>query len=93
MTYQASCRHERIFRRPKREKIIEALRRGMGKSQAARTFCVSLSSVKRYAKLAEAGRSPPRRDPPPSPSSTSEPASSSKRTSKRAPFHHSATKV
>ncbi len=30
-----------------REKIIEALRRAMGKSQAARTFCVSLSSVKR----------------------------------------------
>jgi transposase len=39
-----------------REKIIEALRRGMGKSEAARTFCVSLSSVKRYAKLAEEGR-------------------------------------
>ena len=29
----------------------------MGKSQAARTFSVSLSSVKRYAKLAEEGRS------------------------------------
>jgi transposase len=57
MTYQASCRHERILRRPKREKIVEALRRGMGKSQAARTFCVSLSSVKRYAKLAEEGHS------------------------------------
>jgi transposase len=40
-----------------REKIIEALGRGMGKSQAARTFSVSLSSVKRYAKLAEEGRS------------------------------------
>ena len=40
-----------------REKIIEALRRGMGKSEAARTFSVSLSSVKRYAKLAEEGRS------------------------------------
>jgi|SRR5215212_898041 len=40
-----------------REKIIEALRRGMGKSEAARTFCVSLSSVKRYAKLAQEGRS------------------------------------
>jgi transposase len=39
-----------------REKIIEALRRGMGKSEAARTFSVSLSSVKRYAKLAEEGR-------------------------------------
>ncbi len=40
-----------------REKIIEALRRGRGKSEAARTFCLSLSSVKRYAKLAEEGRS------------------------------------
>jgi transposase len=40
-----------------REKILEALRRGMGKSQAARTFSVSLSSVKRYAKLAQEGRS------------------------------------
>jgi transposase len=39
-----------------REKIVEALRRGMGKSQAARTFSVSLSSVKRYAKLAQEGR-------------------------------------
>jgi hypothetical protein len=33
-----------------REKIIEALGRGMGKSEAARTFSVSLSSVKRYAR-------------------------------------------
>jgi transposase len=40
-----------------REKVVEALERGMGKSQAARTFCVSLSSVKRYAKLAQEGRS------------------------------------
>jgi transposase len=40
-----------------REKIVEALRRGMEKSQAARTFSVSLSSVKRYAKRAEEGRS------------------------------------
>jgi transposase len=40
-----------------REKIVEALERGMGKSQAARTFSVSLSSVKRYAKRAEEGRS------------------------------------
>ncbi len=38
-------------------KIVEALRRGMGKSQAARTFSLSLSSVKRYAKLAEEGSS------------------------------------
>ncbi len=39
-----------------RQKIVETLRRGMGKSQAARTFSVSLSSVKRYAKMAEEGR-------------------------------------
>jgi len=40
-----------------RMKIVEALERGMGKSQAARTFSVSLSSVKRYCRLAEEGRS------------------------------------
>jgi transposase len=40
-----------------RKKIIEALRRGATKSEAARTFGVSRSSVKRYAKLAEEGRS------------------------------------
>jgi transposase len=40
-----------------RMKIVEALQRGMGKSQAARTFCVSLSSVKRYARMADEGRS------------------------------------
>jgi len=40
-----------------RTKIIEALERGMGKSQAARTFSVSLSSVKRYCRLAQEGRS------------------------------------
>ncbi len=33
-----------------RKKIVEALRHGMAKSEAARTFSVSLSSVKRYAK-------------------------------------------
>ncbi len=40
-----------------RKKIVEALRRGMGKSEAARNFGVSLSSVKRYAKMADDGRS------------------------------------
>ncbi len=38
-----------------RKKIIEALKRGMTKSEAARTFSVSRSSVKRYAKLAQEG--------------------------------------
>jgi transposase len=40
-----------------RTKIVEAIERGMAKSEAARTFGVSLSSVKRYAKLADEGRS------------------------------------
>jgi transposase len=40
-----------------RKKIVGALRRGMTKTEAARTFSVSRSSVKRYAKLAQEGRS------------------------------------
>ena len=41
-----------------REKIVQALSgRSMGKSGAARTFGVSLSSVKRYARAAREGRS------------------------------------
>jgi transposase len=40
-----------------RKKIVQALDRGTSKSEAARTFSVSLSSVKRYAKMAEQGRS------------------------------------
>jgi transposase-like protein len=41
-----------------REKIVQASsERGMGKSEAARTFGVSLSSVKRYARAASDGRS------------------------------------
>jgi len=39
-----------------RKKIVEALARGSTKSGAARSFGVSRSSVKRYAKLAEQGR-------------------------------------
>ena len=39
-----------------RKKIVEALRRGATKSEAARAFGVSRSSVKRYAKLVEEGR-------------------------------------
>jgi transposase len=39
-----------------RNKIVEALRRGMTKSEAARAFSVSRSSLKRYAKLVEEGR-------------------------------------
>jgi transposase len=39
-----------------RKKIVEAVGRGMGKSEAARTFGVSLSSVKRYVSMAGEGR-------------------------------------
>lgn len=39
-----------------RKKIIEALQRGTTKTEAARTFSVSRSSVKRYAKLVEEDR-------------------------------------
>jgi transposase len=39
-----------------REKILEAVDRGMPKSQAARTFGVSRSSVKRYAAARREGR-------------------------------------
>ena len=38
-----------------RRKVVEALRRGTGKIEAARLFGVSLSSVKRYAKMADEG--------------------------------------
>lgn len=39
------------------EKIVEAVsERGMGKSEAARTFGVSLSSVKRYVRMAREGK-------------------------------------
>src|SRR3712207_1966660 len=39
-----------------RERIVEAVERGMGKSEVARTFGVSLSSVKRYVGMAHQGR-------------------------------------
>ena len=39
-----------------RKKIVEALARGTTKTETARTFGISRSSVKRYAKLAEEGR-------------------------------------
>ena len=40
-----------------RKKIVAAVGRGISKSQAARTFSVSLSSVKRYVKKADHGES------------------------------------
>jgi transposase len=47
-----------------RTKIVQALQRGMNKCQAARTFGVSLSSVKRYAKLDRNGQSLAQKKPP-----------------------------
>jgi transposase len=40
-----------------RKKIVEAVGRGMPKVEAAKTFGVGISSVKRYVAAARAGRS------------------------------------
>jgi transposase len=40
--------HMRAYSEDLRRKIVEAVQRGMGQSEAARSFGVSLSSVKRY---------------------------------------------
>ncbi len=40
-----------------RRKVVSAVERGTSKSQAARTFSVSLSSVKRYVNKADRGES------------------------------------
>jgi len=52
-----------------RRKVVEAVEhRGMGKSEAARTFGVSLSSVKRYVAKANQGESlSPKKHPGPRP--------------------------
>jgi transposase len=52
-----------------RRKVVEAVeQRGMGKSEAARSFGVSLSSVKRYVGKARQGSSlSPRKHPGPRP--------------------------
>jgi transposase len=39
-----------------RERIVEAVERGLGESEVARTFGVSLSSVKRYVGMAHQRR-------------------------------------
>ena len=53
----ATWLHERLLRRPSREDSRCRVGRGISKSQAARTFGVSLSSVKRYMKKADRGES------------------------------------
>ena len=45
----------RAYSEDLRKKIVSAIERGMPKAQAARTFDVSLSSVKRYARTARRG--------------------------------------
>jgi transposase len=40
-----------------RRRVVSAVERGMSKSQAARTFSVNLSSVKRYVNKAKRGES------------------------------------
>jgi len=77
-----------------REKIVQTLRRGMGKSQAARAFCVSLSSVKRYAKMDEEDRSlAPKKRPGSKPKIDERASKLLEEDIKGAPFHHSATEV
>jgi transposase len=47
-----------------RKKIVSAIERGMPKAQAARLFEVSLSSIKRYSRIArEGGSLEPRKSP------------------------------
>ena len=40
-----------------RKKIVDAVERGMPKTEAAKTFGVGISSIKRYVAAAKAGRS------------------------------------
>ncbi len=47
----------RAYSEDLRKKIVAAIERGMPKAQAARTFDVSLSSVKRYARRVRHGDS------------------------------------
>jgi transposase len=48
-------RRMRAYSEDLRKKIVAAIERGMTKTQAARLFDVSLSSVKRYARSARRG--------------------------------------
>jgi transposase len=47
----------RAYSEDLRKKIVAAIERGMSKAEAARTFDVSLSSVKRYARTVRQGES------------------------------------
>jgi transposase len=52
----ASSVHESLLGRSLRRKILEAVDRGMPKSEAAKTFGVSRSSIKRYAAARREGK-------------------------------------
>lgn len=47
----------RAYSEDLRRKVVEAVERGMSKAHAAHLFGISLSSVKRYARMARQGRS------------------------------------
>lgn len=55
MGWVATCSDESVLRRLPSEKIVDALRRGMPKAQAARTFGIGISTVKRYVAKAQKG--------------------------------------
>jgi transposase len=46
---------ESLLYKDLRQKIVDAIERGMPKAQAARTFGVGISTVKRYATKAQRG--------------------------------------
>ena len=47
----------RAYSEDLRRKVVEAVERGMSKAHAAHLFGISLSSVKRYARIADRGAS------------------------------------
>jgi transposase len=47
----------KAYSKESRQKVVQAFERGMPKSQVACLFGISLSSVKRYARLASQGES------------------------------------
>jgi len=70
----------RAYSEDLRKKIVAAIERGMPKAQAARTFDMSLSSLKRYARRVRQGDSlTPKKSPGRPPRRTRKPEPFSKR--------------
>ena len=85
---------ERVLRRPQKEDSLRRRTRDVQKAQAARTFSVSLSSVKRYVQKADRGESlAPKKSPVLFRSWTRRPGSYYRTTSKSAPLQASRTAV